>query len=154
MLKRSSVLKHESSLNWNSPKTKMATYNINVLCDNKAVNTAEFDIQSTVCELINHVDQTGDQACRCDSHLSESHTAWLPQIYYGQFTYHRKKSVVDSMVNLSFYLWYNMPTSDCGTDNLRDAIENIRKQKSSSHNLRNNDHIRCWCFDNNFMFMC
>lgn len=28
----------------------MATYNINVLCDNKAVNTAEFDIQSTVCK--------------------------------------------------------------------------------------------------------
>ena len=34
------------------PKTKieMATYNINVLCDNKAVNTAEFDIQSSVCK--------------------------------------------------------------------------------------------------------
>ena len=28
----------------------MATYNINVLCDNKAVNTAEFDIQSSVCK--------------------------------------------------------------------------------------------------------
>ena len=28
----------------------MATYNINVLCDNKAVNKAEFDIQTTVCE--------------------------------------------------------------------------------------------------------
>ena len=30
----------------------MATYNINVLCDNKAVNTAEFDIKSTVCKLM------------------------------------------------------------------------------------------------------
>ena len=57
MLKRSLILKHESDLKWElvfcfdqKLKLKMATYNINVLCDNKAVNTAEFDIQSTVCK--------------------------------------------------------------------------------------------------------
>ena len=39
----------------------MATYNINVLCDNKAVNTGEFDIQTTVCkyrELSEHSSAT------------------------------------------------------------------------------------------------